>query len=129
MMATCGAGWPARHVWSASVCRHGRTLREKWWTRLGEFSAEWLRLREPADTAARSSRLAQAVARVLTRVDPIHALDLGAGTGANARYLSEYFPVRQDWLLVDHDEDLLAEAIRLMRLSPALGGGRVSVRA
>ncbi len=37
-------------------------------------------------------------------------IDLGAGTGANLRYLGERLPVGQRWRLVDHDADLLAMA-------------------
>jgi len=76
------------------------------------FSAEWLALRAAADSAARSSRLAQLVAQMLSAVDPIRVLDLASGTGANVRYLSEFFPARQEWLLVDHDRDLLDHARR-----------------
>jgi glycosyltransferase involved in cell wall biosynthesis len=74
------------------------------------FSAEWLALREPADRAARSARLAERVAAELPREAPTRILDLGAGTGANMRYLTSHIPVRQRWLLVDHDATLLARA-------------------
>jgi SAM-dependent methyltransferase len=72
------------------------------------FSAEWLDLREPADTAARSARLTRAVADALSPDAEIDVLDLGAGTGANLRFLSARLPQRQRWLLVDHDAALLA---------------------
>jgi hypothetical protein len=81
------------------------------------FSAEWLASRAAADSAARSSRLAQLVAQMLSAVDPIRILDLASGTGANVRYLSEFFPARQEWLLVDHDRDLLDHARRLLSSS------------
>ena len=74
------------------------------------FSAEWLALREPADRAARSGRLARRVASELTPDRPIRILDLGAGTGANMRYLADLLPGPQRWLLVDHDASLLARA-------------------
>jgi hypothetical protein len=44
--------------------------------------------------------------------DLVHALDLGTGTGANARYLTERLPVRQEWLLVDADQRLIEETMR-----------------
>jgi glycosyltransferase involved in cell wall biosynthesis len=74
------------------------------------FSAEWLALREPADRAARSGRLARRVASELTPDRPVRIIDLGAGTGANMRYLSDSLPGPQRWLLVDHDASLLARA-------------------
>ena len=70
----------------------------------------WLALREAADQAARSRTLARAVAGALPRGRPIRVLDLGSGTGANLRYLAPFFSVPQDWLLVDMDRELLAEA-------------------
>jgi glycosyltransferase involved in cell wall biosynthesis len=81
------------------------------------FSADWLALREPADHAARSSRLARAIAHVLADIAELRVLDLAAGTGANMRYLSEHLrrammadrrEQRQSWLLVDRDAALLA---------------------
>ena len=74
------------------------------------FSPAWLALREPADRAARSARLAHLVAARLPRDTPLRIVDLGAGTGSNARYLAPIFPPRQRWLLVDHDPALLAQA-------------------
>ncbi len=75
---------------------------------MGSFSAEWLALREPADAAARSLRLTHAVADVLPRGRLLCALDLGAGTGSNLRFLAESLAEQQSWLLVDHDSTLLA---------------------
>ncbi|HET9830521.1 MAG TPA: hypothetical protein VFP91_02375 [Vicinamibacterales bacterium] len=68
------------------------------------FSPFWLALREPADAAARSSRLVSFVARIGRIVD------LGGGTGANIRYLSSKLPSPQDWTLVDDDRALLDRA-------------------
>jgi hypothetical protein len=42
--------------------------------------------------------------------------DLGSGTGAMARWLAPLLPGPQHWVLLDHDEDLLAAA------DPAYGG-------
>src|SRR5262245_37279950 len=78
------------------------------WRRLSRvFSADWLTLREPADSAARSVALARAVASALDRAGPIRALDLACGTGANARYMADQIGTGQDWLLIDHDPALL----------------------
>src|SRR5262245_36213513 len=79
---------------------HGRRSQGR--THVSGFSAEWLALREPADAAARSSRLVSFVAA------RGRLLDLGGGTGANIRYLSRHLPVPQQWTLIDSDRALLA---------------------
>ena len=70
--------------------------------------ATWLRLREPADAAARSESLTEWIAAALPRDQPIRAVDLATGTGANLRYLAPRLPHRQRWLVVDRDAALLA---------------------
>ena len=82
---------------------------------MGEFSAEWLALREPADAAARSERLLQTVAARFALETNLTVLDVGAGTGSNARYLAERLHPQQHWLLVDHDPTLLIEASQRLR--------------
>jgi SAM-dependent methyltransferase len=77
---------------------------------VGEFGARWLALREPADWAARCEGLTRRLAVRLS--SPVRVLDLGAGTGANVRYLSAVLPSPQHWLLVDHDPALLRLAAR-----------------
>jgi hypothetical protein len=79
---------------------------------MGGFSSEWLALREPADAAARSTRLTHAVRDRLRDRAVIRGLDLGAGTGSNVRYLADRLPAPQEWLLVDDDETLIAETAR-----------------
>jgi hypothetical protein len=79
----------------------------------GEFSADWLALREPADVRARSAALTRAVTGRFQQGADLHVLDLGAGTGANLRYLTPFFDadkLRPHWLLVDNDSGLLARA-------------------
>lgn len=82
---------------------------------MGAFSADWLALREPADFAARAARLPDALVGSLLRHDVVSALDVACGTGSNVRYLAERLPVRQDWLLVDVDQALLAQMSACMR--------------
>jgi SAM-dependent methyltransferase len=75
------------------------------------FDADWLALREPADCAARSAVLADGFLDVLPPRPRI--MDLGAGTGSNARYLNaraEARGMRIDWVLVDGDPSLLDRA-------------------
>jgi hypothetical protein len=72
--------------------------------------ADWLSLRAPADTAARSVSLTAAVSDALgiPSGGAIRLLDLGSGTGSNVRYLSPRLLTPQEWLLVDRDPALLA---------------------
>ena len=68
------------------------------------FTADWLALREPVDTAARDIELARRFASSLPR--PARLADLGAGTGAHARVLAPLIGGDQIWLLVDSDAAL-----------------------
>jgi len=77
---------------------------------MSDFTADWLDLREPVDAASRSMRLTRDVAAILPRYRAIDILDLGAGTGANVRYLAGKLPLPQRWMLVDRDERLLSRA-------------------
>lgn len=76
---------------------------------MGDFSADWLSLREPADFIARSSQLTSVIANALAHDDILQALDMASGTGSNLRYLAERLPPHQDWLLVDHDQGLITQ--------------------
>lgn len=73
------------------------------------FSLDWLRLRAPFDRAARDPGLARRFAAALKRPAdrPLRLVDLGGGTGANARVLAPMIGGDQDWLLVDGDPELL----------------------
>ena len=74
------------------------------------FDGDWLALREPADHAARSARLADQLAEWLQDSDGLRVIDLGAGAGSNLRWLAPRLAADQDWLLIDHDDTLLAIA-------------------
>ena len=82
---------------------------------MGDFSAGWLALREPADFSARSSQLTRVIADALPHDDVVQAVDVASGTGSNLRYLAERLPPHQDWLLVDHDQGLITQAPARMR--------------
>lgn len=73
------------------------------------FDTAWLDLREPADHAARDGTLlARAQEHLAGTYNPL-VVDLGCGTGSTFRALGA---VSTKWLLIDHDEALLAEARR-----------------
>ncbi|MFJ8579675.1 methyltransferase domain-containing protein [Micromonospora sp. NPDC093277] len=79
-------------------------------TQLPSDFADWLRLREPADAAARSADLVDAVRRRLPADRPVVVHDLGSGTGSMARWLAPRLPGPQHWVLHERDPDLLALA-------------------
>ena len=79
------------------------------------FSPAWLDLREPIDVASRCVDLVEGLAQKLNTPEPIRVLDLGAGTGANLRYLAPRLGGKQDWRLLDNDDDLLAWLPRRLR--------------
>ncbi|SCE98499.1 methyltransferase domain-containing protein [Micromonospora mirobrigensis] len=87
--------------------------------------AEWLRLREAADAAARAAELVD-----LVRAGPgprvVH--DLGCGTGSMGRWLAPRLPGAQEWIFHDRDEALLARAAAGMAGVRAADGAPVTVR-
>jgi len=84
------------------------------------FSPDWLALREPADAAARS----EAGCDPIRRRDgaPLDVVDLGAGTGANLRYLAPRLGGPQRWRLVDADPAVLAAAVPALHAWAEAGG-------
>ncbi|TVP78897.1 class I SAM-dependent methyltransferase [Thioalkalivibrio sp.] len=76
----------------------------------GDFQADWLALREPADHQARSRVLGQRLQVWCAPRQRLRVLDLGTGTGSNRRFLAPLLPADQHWTLVDHDPALLALA-------------------
>lgn len=77
------------------------------------FGSDWLRLREPFDAAARDDH--GLAAGIPAAAGPYRVLDLGAGTGANLRYLAPRLGGEQLWTLVDHDAGLLEIAPDALR--------------
>lgn len=73
------------------------------------FSADWLALREPADLAARDTRLLERAAKA-AGANPV-IVDLGCGTGATMRTMSPLLGGRAQWRLVDNAPELLERAM------------------
>src|SRR5882672_2815827 len=114
---------------AADLARRGpeirrRARRPRGTARVSGFSAEWLALREPHDAAARAEAPVAELAATGTRVPGVARVlvDLGAGSGANLRWLAPRLGGQQDWLLVDHEHALLA-AIEPRLSSWAAGAG------
>ncbi|MFI7483513.1 class I SAM-dependent methyltransferase [Kocuria sp. M1R5S2] len=87
-------------------------------------AGDWLALRAPADAEAREDtlplieRLVRHWAQLSPGVgedDPVVVVDLGAGTGANREWLAAHLPGPQRWILLDHDRDLLEQAVASAR--------------
>jgi len=89
-------------------------------------SPRWLRLREPADSAARSTELAELLAWHLPTAGPLVVHDLGGGSGAMGRWLAPRLPGPQHWVVHDRDADLLRLAAA-DGPGPAADGGVVTV--
>ncbi|MER7590789.1 class I SAM-dependent methyltransferase [Micromonospora sp. NPDC127501] len=89
--------------------------------------ADWLRLREPADAAARAEDLLDAVRARLTGDAPTVIHDLGSGTGSMSRWLAARLPGPQHWVLHDRDADLLTRAAEGMRGVTAADGAPITV--
>lgn len=74
------------------------------------MSSRWLRLREPADAAARSLDLARAAVQARAGGGPMVVHDLGCGSGSMGRWLAPQLAGPQHWVLHDRDPDLLRVA-------------------
>ncbi|MGE4066459.1 MAG: class I SAM-dependent methyltransferase [Vicinamibacterales bacterium] len=73
--------------------------------------AEWLRIREAADAAARQAAVEAPVLDALAGRAPVRVLDLATGAGSNLRHLADRLPPRQQWLVVDHSDALLRHLV------------------
>jgi hypothetical protein len=70
----------------------------------------WLAVRVAADTAARAATVSTLLPQLINYVgdlgspgDTVEIIDLGAGTGANQRWLAPRLPFRQRWIRLDHN--------------------------
>ena len=77
----------------------------------GSVTPQWLWLREPADAAARSSRLVESLVGRLPTDEPLVVHDLGCGSGSMGRWLAPRLPGSQRWVLHDRDAALLEVAV------------------
>ncbi|WP_187279885.1 methyltransferase domain-containing protein [Quadrisphaera setariae] len=94
---------------------------------------EWLALREGADERARRSATPQLLHHLGldTTAAPqgrLRVVDVGAGTGANLRHLAPVLSSAQDWLLLDHDPEVLERAEELLDEEPVAARATVTTR-
>lgn len=96
------------------------------------FSADWLRLREPFDRAARAAAAPRlglarhwAALPAATASAPRRVLDLACGSGATLRALAPRLGPHQHWLLVDHDPALLAHLPQALAAWAGAAGHRL----
>lgn len=94
------------------------------------YAPEWLRLREPADAAARSAEsldpLRIRLANLPSRHGGLIVHDLGCGTGSMGRWLAPLLDGAQHWILHDRDPYLLHFAA-VASPRAAADGSRVTV--
>lgn len=76
----------------------------------GDFTADWLTLREPADLDARDVKLLGRLASLCDELSINKAVDLGCGTGSTWRAMPPALADGLRWTLADRDTRLLDEA-------------------
>ncbi len=91
-------------------------------------SPEWLVRRESADAVARSTELAERLARHLPATGDLVIHDLGGGSGAMGRWLAPRLSGPQHWVVHDRDADLLDLAVAAAP-GPAADGAAVTIQA
>ncbi|WP_344809036.1 hypothetical protein [Microlunatus ginsengisoli] len=74
--------------------------------------AGWLAARRAADDAAREATVGSLLPRLIADLDrrgadEVRLIDVGAGSGANQRWLAPRLPVPQRWVHLDHDPAIL----------------------
>ncbi len=94
---------------------------------MSDSLSAWLALRQAADVAARSTALTELIVDRLADTRPLRILDLGTGTGSNIRYLAPKLGGEQQWLAIDKDPALLAEAVTVGQ--SIVSGVQVETRA
>jgi len=106
-MATGGARSARYAAEVAADGRGGGGLSE---SPAGVVDPSWLAARTAADTAARATTVSTLLPELINylitrglRDRVLEVIDLGAGTGANQRWLAPRLPFQQRWIHLDHD--------------------------
>lgn len=93
-------------------------------------AADWLALRGTADEEARDRGAAGLLGELTgfladREVAALQVVDLGAGTGANGRYLQPRLRWPQEWVVVDHDAEHLSHLAHEGAVRVAAGIGQL----
>ncbi len=89
--------------------------------------ASWLTARVAADDLARQPTVSTLLPQLTEYLRPGHdavirIIDLGAGSGANQRWLAPRLPFRQRWVHLDHDPAILTHTHGAGRTELVVGG-------
>jgi hypothetical protein len=89
--------------------------------------ASWLLARRAADDAAREATVDTLLPALIDRLRrspgrDVRMIDIGAGSGANQRWLAPRLPFRQHWVHLDHDRAILAHTHDVGETELVVGG-------
>jgi hypothetical protein len=87
-----------------------------------KFTGDWLSLREAVDAAARNRDVVQQLVAWREHHSQLTIMDLGAGSGANFRFLAPRLGGEQRWLLLDNDSQLLDSIDAMMHRWASVNG-------
>jgi precorrin-6B methylase 2 len=79
------------------------------------YYIDWLAERYHFDAAARHPLIEEKFLHALPPNDTIALIDVGAGTGANCRYLMEKIPANQEWILIEQNSEFSEESLRSLQ--------------
>jgi hypothetical protein len=87
----------------------------------------WLIARAAADGAAREATVSTLLPRLSEHVRPdrgaaVRMIDVGAGSGANQRWLAPRLPFHQQWIHLDHDPGILGHTHDVGHTELVVGG-------
>ena len=86
------------------------------------FETNWLDRRSYYDNLARNQQVENDCLNYINTKPSVNIVDLGSGTGSNFLYFLEKMPNQQNWIFVEHDEDLSKYAIeRIKKETSKLG--------
>ena len=75
----------------------------------------WLDERYRFDAVARNPTIEQKFLHSLPSKDTISLVDVGAGSGANGRYLMEKIPANQQWVLIEQNPDFSKASLQVLQ--------------
>lgn len=79
------------------------------------YYLDWLAERYHFDAAARNPTIEQKFLHSLPVQDTVSLVDVGAGSGANCRYLMEKIEANQRWILIEQHPDFSKASLRILQ--------------